>query len=352
MNNLIAFPIIRYLLVLTVSALAARILIPLAHLLGRRMNAWDAPDDLSHDTHVFKLVRTGGIAIMGGIYVGRMVTLMIQPEVFATRNMAGVMLGGFAVFVVGLLDDLREIAPWLKAVLLLAACLVTAMLLNAVRLTGFERLDFLLVALILMGGANAFNLMDGLDGLAAGMAIAACLGLLALSLRLQLAEGGCIPMVIIGTMLSFLYFNLPPARIFMGDCGSLLLGFHLAGMGLSVAASGPRAFIPVLLVFSPFMLDTALAISRRLLSRRDVFTGDRRHTYDMLHLRFLSAWRVDMVMWGMGVAFAALGLIAVPLKPWWQAALLAGSWLAVVLWMVRLGMFRPAAKDGEKAGSY
>jgi UDP-GlcNAc:undecaprenyl-phosphate GlcNAc-1-phosphate transferase len=158
-------------------------------------------------------------------------------------------------------------------------------------------------------------------------------------------------MVVIGTALSFLYYNRPPAKIFMGDCGSLLLGFYLAGMGLNIAATGPRTFIPVLLVFSPFILDTGLAIVRRLLSRVDVFSGDRRHMYDLLQVKLLSVWRVDWLMWGLGSAFAALGFIAVPLEPRWQAAMLAGSWLAVILWMIRLGMFVPISKDGERLGS-
>jgi len=223
--------IVRYLFLLLVSGMATHALMPFAHIVGRRMQAWDAPDHLSHDNHVFRIVRTGGVAITGGLFVGMMVTLMIRPEIFANRDMAGAMLGGFAIFIVGLLDDLREIQPWLKALLLGVACLATVMILTAVKLTGFERLDFLLAALILMAGANSFNLMDGIDGLAAGLAVVASMGLLALSLRLQTPEGGCIKMVVAGAALSFLYFNKPPARIFMGDCGSLVLGFHLAGWG-------------------------------------------------------------------------------------------------------------------------
>ncbi|MRR10123.1 undecaprenyl/decaprenyl-phosphate alpha-N-acetylglucosaminyl 1-phosphate transferase, partial [bacterium] len=233
MMHLIDTPAARYLALLAIAALTTRVLMPLAHIMGRRMNAWDAPDDLSHRGHVFRLARTGGIAIVGGVYVGDMVAVMLAPELFATRDMAALMLGGAAVFVVGLLDDLREIAPWLKAVLLVAASVATVMMMTAVSLTGFERLDFLLAALVLMGGANAFNLMDGLDGLAAGMAIAACLGLLALSLRLQTLEGGSVKVICIGAALGFLYYNRPPAGIFMGDCGSLPLGFYLAVMGLN-----------------------------------------------------------------------------------------------------------------------
>lgn len=341
MNFLTDTPVARSLVLLLVSALATRVLMPFAHILGRRMGAWDAPDELSHHTHLFRLVRTGGIAIFGGIQLGAILAMMIKPEIFATRDMAGLIIGCGSAFIVGLLDDLREIKPLLKAVLLVLAGLLAVMVMTAFRLTGFERLDYLLTVLILLAGANAFNLMDGLDGLAAGMAVAACLGLLALSLRLQTPSGGLLKVVLIGALLGFLYFNRPPAKIYMGDCGSLPLGFLLAAIALTTVRGRPAAFIPVTLVLSPFVLDTGLAVARRLLSRRDVFTGDRRHIYDMLHVRIASVWHVDGIMWSLGLAFSGLGLAATWLTIGWQIALLAGCWLAVALWMAALGMFAP-----------
>ncbi|HBZ85973.1 MAG: hypothetical protein A2509_10685 [Candidatus Edwardsbacteria bacterium RIFOXYD12_FULL_50_11] len=329
------------------TALATTVLaMPFAQIMGRRMNAWDVPDGLSYRTHLFQLARTGGIAIAMGLYAGLLAVMLINPGLMGSRNMIAYMIGGMVVFLVGLLDDLREIKPWVKAVLLLAACLVTVLIMTAVPLTGYERLDFLLAVLVLMGGCNAFNLMDGMDGLAAGMAVAAGLGLLLLSLQLQTFEGISLKLVCMGAALGFLHFNRPPARIFMGDCGSLMLGFYLAGMGLNIVRTGPGAIIPVLLVLSPFVLDTGLAIVRRLLGKRDVFTGDRRHVYDLLQARTLSVWRVDWMMWGLGLFFSALGYAALFLPPWQQAALLAAAWLAFTWRMAGLGMFAPEKPGG------
>lgn len=332
---------LNYLIVFAVTLGFTCLSMPVAKLLGRRMQAWDAPDGLSHGNHVNNVVRTGGIAVTAGIYAGLLAALFLMPSVFANRNIAGVMAGGVVVFVTGLLDDLHEIEPWLKAALLAVACLAAAMIMPSINLTGFERLDFILVLLVFMGGTNSFNLMDGMDGLAAGMAIAASLGLLALSLQFNTDFAGAFKFIMIGAALGFLFFNRPPAKIFLGDCGSLVMGFHLAGMGLNIAAHGSMAIIPVLLVLSPFVLDTGLAIVRRFLNHKDVFTGDRRHVYDLLHLRIPSVWRVDWVMWGLGLAFSALGFAAVFLGPWRQAGLLAGSWLVFILAMIKLGMFRP-----------
>ena len=337
---------LNFLIVFAVALGVTHLTLPLAMILGRRMSAWDTPDGLSQDKHVYQVVRTGGIAIAGGVYAGILAALFLMPEVFANRTMAAGMVGGGVVFVTGLLDDLHEIKPWLKALLLAAACLTTVIMMTAVRLTGYERLDFLLAVLILMGGTNAFNLMDGMDGLASGMAIAASLGFLALSLQLGSSYGSALKLIVAGAALGFLFFNRFPAKIFMGDSGSLLLGFYLTGIGLQTAGLGPRAFVPVLLVLSPFILDTGLAIVRRMLNNMDIFTGDRRHIYDLLHARVPSVWRVDWLMWGLGILFSALGWAAIFLTPWMQAALLAVSWLALIWAMIRLGMFAPAENQG------
>ncbi|MDO9391699.1 MAG: response regulator [bacterium] len=333
---------LNFLIVFAVTMGVTHLTLPLAKLLGRRMNAWDTPDGLSQDKHVYQVVRTGGIAIASGVYAGILAALFLMPEIFANRSMAAGMVGGGVVFVTGLLDDLHEIKPWLKASLLAAACLTSVIMMSAVSLTGYERLDFLLAVLILMGGTNAFNLMDGMDGLASGMAIAASLGFLALSLQLGSVYGCTLKLIVGGAALGFLFFNRFPAKIFMGDSGSLLLGFYLTGIGLQTAGLGPRSFIPVLLVLSPFILDTGLAIVRRMLNNMDIFTGDRRHVYDLLHARIPSVWRVDWLMWGLGLLFSALGWAAIFLNPWMQAALLAVSWLALIWAMIRLGMFEPA----------
>lgn len=339
---------LNHLVVFAVALGATVLAMPLALILGRRMQAWDEPDHLSHGQHVKRVARTGGIAIAMGIYSGLLASLVLVPEIFASRGAVAGMVGGVVAFITGLLDDLHEIKPWVKAVLLALGCLAAAIISPSVSLTGFERLDFLLAVLILMGGTNAFNLMDGMDGLAAGMAVAASLGLLALSLQLQSSYTGYFKLVMIGSALGFLIFNRFPAKIFMGDCGSLALGFHLTASGLMLAGSGKAAVIPVLLVLSPFALDTGLAIVRRLLGKKDIFTGDRKHVYDLLHQRISSVWRVDWLMWGLGLMFSALGWASAFLGPWHQAALLAFTWLAFIAAMARMGMFAPENPGSQK----
>jgi UDP-GlcNAc:undecaprenyl-phosphate GlcNAc-1-phosphate transferase len=329
------------LIVLSLSLLVTVLTMPVAQILGRRMQAWDTPDELSNHTHVFNIVRTGGIAIALGIYAGSLALMALMPEAFMNRGLTAALIGGGVAFLTGLLDDLHEIKPWVKAVLLAAAALTGAAIFPHMEITGWVRLDFILAVLWLMGMSNAFNLMDGMDGLAAGMAVAASLGLVAVSLLLGSSYGQGFKLVVVGSCLGFLVFNRPPARIFMGDCGSLMIGLHLGGAALSQLRHGPRAIIPVLLVMSPFLLDTGLAVLRRLLRGDDIFTGDRSHSYDILHRHWPGAWQVDLAMWAMGLGFSLLGLAACTVTAPWQAAILAGSWVLFILGMVRRGMFAP-----------
>lgn len=337
-----------YLALAAVSFAVTVLFMPVAQTLGRRMQAWDVPDELSHQNHVFHIARTGGIALAAGTYSGFLLMMAVDHHQFMGRALAGAMVGGGLAFVTGLLDDLHEIKPWVKAVLLAAAAIAGVSIFPHVDITGWVRLDFLLAVFWLLGLSNASNLMDGMDGLAAGMAAAATLGLLAVSLALEAPFGQGFKLVLIGACLGFLVFNRPPARIFMGDCGSLMIGIHLGGLSLSTVKSGSQAIIPVLLVMSPLLLDTFLAMLRRLLRGDDLFTGDRSHIYDIIHRQWFSVWQVVSRMWALGLAFSALGLAACFLPPLWQAALLAGSWLLVIFSMVRRGMFGPEPPSNRK----
>lgn len=342
------------LVMLAGSFLITVLFMPLAQILGRRMQAWDAPDDLSHQNHVFHIARTGGIAIAAGLFGGFLMLAALMPRGVANRALVAAMVAGGLAFVTGLLDDLHEIKPWVKALLLTVAAVIGVSIFPHVDITGWVRLDFLLAVLWLFGLSNAFNLMDGMDGLAAGMAVAAGIGLLAVSLALGAHQyGQGVKLVVIGSCLGFLVFNRPPARIFMGDCGSLMVGINLGGLGLGTVKTGPQAVIPVLLVMSPFLLDTSLAVLRRFLRGSDLFTGDRSHIYDIIHRRWLSVGQVVSRMWAFGLCFSALGLAACFLPIPWQAALLAASWLLVVLGMIRRGMFAPEdPRASEEAGKW
>lgn len=310
---------------------------PLASLLGRRMGAWDHPDELG--IHKTATPRTGGIAIAIGLFIGVQMAWSQRTDVLTSRLVVATATGSALVFIVGLLDDLREIKPYAKALGLVAAALVGQLVAPHAALTGYERLDFIVGMFVLILGANAVNLLDGMDGLASGVVFIACLGFGAISYlegHLLLTAQAA---MVAGAALGFWLNNRPPARIFMGDCGSLMLGFILAGMALKTASYGPSQGLAAASVLSIPLMDTLLSMLRRLLAGADIFTGDRKHMYDLLYPRLRSVWRVDLVMYLMAAAFAVMGAAMLYLP--WPASLglLAASWMGMFCWMVHLGMF-------------
>jgi len=339
-----ADPIISLCLFAGLSALITILAIPLAQLLGRRMNAWDHPDELG--IHPVSLTRSGGIAIAVGLFVGLQLVWSRRLDILENRLVAAAVIGGAAAFLVGLLDDLHEIKPSAKALGLAAAAIAAQLISPHGSLTGFQRLDFVLGVLVLFTGANSLNLFDGMDGLAAGTVFIACAGLAAASYikghQLLTAQAA----LVAGAALGFWFFNRPPAKIFMGDCGSLMLGFLLFAMGLRMSSYGLERLLSALSILSLPILDTALAIVRRLLARTDIFTGDRSHIYDIIYRRRKSVWQTLLIVYLAAFSFAGLGMAALFLKPLASSALLALSWAAVVIWMAAWGMFRKETVAG------
>jgi UDP-GlcNAc:undecaprenyl-phosphate GlcNAc-1-phosphate transferase len=278
---------------------------PLASLLGRRMGAWDHPDELG--IHKTATPRTGGIAIAIGLFIGAQAAWSQSVDIIANRLVVAAATGSAMVFIVGLLDDLREIKPLAKALGLVAAAVAGQLIAPHASVTGFERLDFIIGVFILMLGANAVNLLDGMDGLASGLTAIMGLGFAAIlyldGRPLLTAQA----LILAGAAMGFWVSNRPPARIFMGDCGSLMLGYILAGMALRTSTYGSNQLVAAASILSLPILDTGLAMLRRLLAREDIFTGDRKHVYDLLYLRYRSVWRVDLAMYLVAAAFAGWG---------------------------------------------
>lgn len=331
------------LLLFTLAGAITFIATPLASLLGRRMGAWDHPDELG--IHREATPRTGGIAIALGLFIGLQAAWGQSIDILTNRLVVAAATGSALVFIVGLLDDLREIKPYAKALGLAAAALMSQMISPHASLTGFERMDFVFGIVVLFFGANAVNLLDGMDGLASGVVAIACLGFAVILYleghQLLNAEAA----MAAGAALGFWLNNRPPAKIFMGDCGSLMLGFILFGLGLRFASYGANKALIALCVLSIPILDTLLAILRRLLARADVFSGDRKHIYDLLFTKLRTVWRVDLVIYLMAAGFSGLGLVMLHL-PWTASlGLLAASWAGIICWMVHLGMFSGVARS-------
>ena len=220
-------------------------------------------------------------------------------------------MGASFLFGVGLFDDFRSLKPHNKLIAqILAAAWVVFL---GFRLNWFESLtgDMMVTLLWVVGITNAFNLIDNMDGLCAGVGMVACLALAVLFAPLM-REPFLIALVLAGAMGGFLIYNFNPARIFMGDCGSLVIGFSLSVLVLCYSAAPSatpltRWAVPVLLLLVP-ILDTSLVTVIRLLSGRKASTGGRDHTSHRLVLMGFTEKSAVLFLYGTG---AVAGLAAV-----------------------------------------
>lgn len=244
----------------------------------------------------------------------------------------------FIIFLLGLHDDLRFVGPyWKFGIQALAAALLYA---GGV---GIHRLDLLsagqaprtavglpLTVLWVLLITNGFNLIDGLDGLAAGSALFSTFVVFVTSLVAPNATTTLLAIALAGVILGFLRFNFYPASIFLGDSGRTFIGFMLATLALAGSDKAPTMIavaIPVVSFGLP-ILDVALAVSRRFLSGKPLFRGDRDHIHHKLLNRGLSQRGAVLVLYGVTACFALLSLVLLH-----DAAM-----IALVLAMIGIGV--------------
>ena len=256
-----------------ISFLGSLAVTPLVRALARRSRFYAVP--VSDRWHERPVPLLGGAAMVVA-FCGGVAAWATDP------SLAAVLIASGLMFVLGLADDVHAIAPGTKLVgqMVIAGALVS--MVGPVSITGWPVIDQLLAFMWIIGITNAFNLLDNMDGLAAG--VAAVAGLCYLILLLP-AGGSPLTLSIaafVGAVLGFLAYNYPPASIFMGDGGSHFLGAFLASASL-LATPGmksrlvPAAVFPILILLVP-IFDTAFVTLTRRLSGRSALVGGRDHT--------------------------------------------------------------------------
>jgi UDP-GlcNAc:undecaprenyl-phosphate GlcNAc-1-phosphate transferase len=250
----------------------------------------------------------GGVAIMLGVLPA---LLWIGGPRGRLAELTFIALG---MGVVGLVDDVRPLKPPVKLVAQIALAGILIQRDFLLRLTGMAVLDVALTLIWVVGITNAFNLLDNMDGLAAGMAVIAGGFRLALFLFDGDLAAATLTAGFVGAVAGFLVRNAPPARIFMGDAGSLFIGFFLSGLCLLITASyysrgitGVLA-VPVLLVLIP-IFDTTFVTVTRLLRGQPVSQGGRDHTSHRLVVLGGSETRALTVLYGLSIVGGGIALL-------------------------------------------
>jgi len=303
---------------------ATLLLTPASADLARRLGVMDRPGE--HKVHVEATPYLGGLALALGLVAAGLV-------IGSTAQQAAVIAAcGVVVFGLGLLDDLRGIGPAVR--LCVEAALAVVLWFSEVRagFFGVRALDLVLTVVWVVVITNAVNLSDNMDGLASGIAAIAAVAYFAIAAPEGDYLVAAFAIALAGASLGFLRYNFPPARIFLGDAGSLLLGFFLATLGLlldlDVASDVRRIGVQVLILGVP-VFDTVLVVMMRRRGGRPITQGGRDHASHRLAALGLSGRQVALVVYAAQVACSSIAVVAVNAP---------GSAVAVALAWVALGL--------------
>ena len=247
------------------------------------------------------------------------------------------------VWVVGILDDLTSLPPVLRLAAQLIAGLLVAQTQWRIVASGNALLDSLLTCLFVVIFVNALNFFDGADGLLAGVTSVVCLGYIVLYSTRGPSVGAAISWAMLGGSLGFLLFNFPPAKIFMGDSGSTVLGFLVAFLGLDFYrvhyTIGTHWLLPIAFAGLP-LLDLCLAVVRRVRKRASPLLGDRQHLYDLLQQRGWSARPIAIGSYFATACFVLIGWLCISLTPGIAFLAISLAFISLTVTAVRLGSLR------------
>lgn len=344
----------------------------------------DQPDQL-RKIHKTPVAYLGGVAVFLGWISG----LAMSQYLLVHRNApglthvvinAGIVAGAFIILVLGLWDDLLKIKPWMKiGGQVVAACMllasgnglkITHNLLEPVFLRMGMYLDWapspgaksvfvgassaLLVIALVVFCCNATNLMDGLDGLCGGVTAIIAGGFVLLAVHLSMFSGAdqtnndalrvVLSLALLGGVLGFVPFNFNPASIFMGDTGSMFLGFSCALMIILLGDVASRWFLAAVVMFALPILDTTLAFARRWVNHRPVFSADKQHFHHQLVARGMSVRKAVLTNYILAVTFVLCGASIVYMRTRYAVAfyLVIFCWIIVAAYKMGMVHEKPA----------
>jgi UDP-GlcNAc:undecaprenyl-phosphate GlcNAc-1-phosphate transferase len=285
---------------------------------------WVAPPIQDRDLHETPLPRLGGAPVFLSFLIGIGVALLaslhfpILAAGLPIRTLLTVLVPGTLIFLLGLYDDIHSVGPFTKfAVQGVAALMLFAgglRILDLPVLFGARHLAWYIglpiTVMWVIGITNAFNLIDGLDGLAAGSALFSTFVVFVVAVSNGSPLVSLLTIALAGAILGFLRFNFNPATIFLGDSGSLFIGFMLSALALEGAQKAPTVIavaIPVVSFGLP-ILETTLSVLRRLISGQSVFLADREHIHHKLLQHGMSPRQVVIALYAVSALFALLSL--------------------------------------------
>lgn len=330
-----------YIIIVLSAFVVAYFSTPLAIKAAYKLGAIDKPDQ--RKVHNQTMPRLGGLAI----FLAFMIVTLISS--WGNAAFYGILAGGLIVFLVGMLDDMYQLSPWVK---LLGQCLAAAVAMYFGVIVHFVTnpfdgllalgyLSLPLTFLWIVGVTNAINLIDGLDGLAGGVSAIAAATMGIVSLLHGQTAVAITAFILVAAIAGFLPYNFHPARTFMGDGGSNFLGFVLAClaiMGTAKSAALISLFVPIVILGIP-IFDTFFAIIRRIYKRAPIFMPDKDHLHHRLMALGMSHRRSVLIIYGISAFFGGVAVTLSFITSPKASLLLALLLLAIVIGADRIGMF-------------
>lgn len=320
-----------------IALIVGLIMTNVAKVLALKLGVVDKPD--ARKVHKGLIPRMGGLGIYSGFMAGAVYYIASHPNLAFSGEVLGLLLSASIVFATGIVDDVKSIRPTTKLLGQLIAALVFVGFGGYVKFFSnpfggdiifLNHLGIPVTVLWLVGISNAVNLIDGLDGLAGGVSILSAWTMAVVSLSHGYYMPAALLLVLASATLGFLRYNFSPASIFMGDSGSLTLGFVLGAiaiMGFAKGATVVTLVIPVLILAIP-IFDTFFAIVRRLIEHKPVMQPDKGHLHHRLLALGLSHKQTVLIIYAITMFMGCIAILTALLPMWMTTLLLV---LAVVI---------------------
>jgi len=311
---------------------------PIAIRVAVRFKLIDQPNSSPHKVHQHPMPKAGGFAIGLSLFFLNILMGNMQSAVIRA-----ILLASTIIFIFGLWDDTRRLSPRWK---LVGQILGTTIVISQgvyIHMLGSMIPNIALTFIWMIGITNAFNLVDSMDGLAAGLAAIASAFFMLVTIDAAQAPLSILSAILLGCCIGMLYFNALPAQTFLGDSGAQFLGFILAAQAIAYTPPGlpqPSSwFVPILLLSVP-IFDTSLVVISRLSQKRAIYQAGLDHTYHRLVKLGLPSSRAVLTMHLFAIVSGCLAFLALPLPPLWAnlifvTALLVG--LLILTWLSRNG---------------
>ncbi len=316
------------------------VLTPYIKKLAFKIGAVDKPDN--RKVHKKIMPRLGGLAIYVAFMIGCIASLEMTWDIF------GILLGGTMIVALGVADDVYQLPAKVKLLGQIAAACV--LVLFDIRIEwvnnpfgGYFYLDMLSIPLTIfwvISFTNVVNLIDGLDGLAAGVSAIASLTVILVAIQMGYFHVAIMTAALAGAIIGFIRYNFNPATIFMGDTGSMFLGYMLAAISIygAVKTAATIALIVPAIALGLPILDTAFAIMRRYVNGRPIFQPDKGHLHHRLLAQGMSHKEVVLFMYGITAVLCIGAVLWAEMDGFYAALIIAVIMTAVAVGAKKIGI--------------